>query len=179
MERKPIATASRNAITSAFFQLMQQYSYSEITISEIASTAGSSRRTFYRHFNDKEDVIQQYMQITSAEYEKNIQQKGSYDNVAIAESIFSIFQKQKDVLIILVKQNLSHLILKEMEASFSKYQEQFATQEERNHPHRKYLLAYHIAGFWNIMMKWLSSGCKETPVEMAAIIEQAVSSAQI
>ena len=170
MSKKAIAIESKERIVKSLFELLGKDSYKDITISEIAAGARVDRRTFYRHFKTKEDVIACYMKATAHEYEDLLVGHNTFDNLAIATSFFGACYKHRTELLLLIKQNLSHLLLVEMEKVFVKYQSKFASAEELNHPNREYILAYHIGGFWNIMVKWLSSGQKQSVQEMAEIV---------
>ena len=55
------AVKSQEMITKALLDLMRDKPYSEITISEIADRANRVRRTFYAHFNSKEEVLECYI----------------------------------------------------------------------------------------------------------------------
>lgn len=44
-------------IRSTAFDIFLEYGYDETTVEEIASAAGISRRTFFRYFETKEDVV--------------------------------------------------------------------------------------------------------------------------
>ncbi|MDR1136161.1 MAG: TetR family transcriptional regulator [Clostridiales Family XIII bacterium] len=48
---------SKQWITEAFYLLMKKKPFHDIRIKEIAEKAGVSRRTFYRHFERKEDIL--------------------------------------------------------------------------------------------------------------------------
>jgi AcrR family transcriptional regulator len=48
---------ARNSIFDAAFELFNSQGYEETTIDQIAKAAGTSRRTFFRYFKSKEDVI--------------------------------------------------------------------------------------------------------------------------
>jgi hypothetical protein len=41
--------------------LIDQKPYNKITVSDIAKKAGIARQTFYRHYNKKNDIIEQYL----------------------------------------------------------------------------------------------------------------------
>jgi AcrR family transcriptional regulator len=47
----------REALTAAAIDLFQSQGYEETTVDEIAAAAGVGRRTFFRYFPSKEDVI--------------------------------------------------------------------------------------------------------------------------
>lgn len=51
---------SKEMIEEALFALMQEKSYSKIAVTEIVERAGVARRTFYRLYDGKDDVINSY-----------------------------------------------------------------------------------------------------------------------
>ena len=179
MSEKAIAVRSKECIVSTFFQLLEKDSFSSITISEIAAHAGLDRRTFYRHFKTKEDILAYYIKSTAAEYEAALKVHREHDNRAIAEAFFTVCRNQSNQLRLLIKQNLSHLLLHEISKAFVTYQEIYAGREELEHPDRDYRLAYHIGGFWNIMNCWLMKESRESPREMAEIIGRQTENTQI
>ena len=48
---------TKQAFADALIRLMKLKSYDKISTSEIIKEAGASRRTFYYHFQDKQDLI--------------------------------------------------------------------------------------------------------------------------
>ena len=52
-----IAERSKEAIALALLKVMKIYDYKEITVTQITQEAGVSRKTFYRHFSDKDEVL--------------------------------------------------------------------------------------------------------------------------
>ncbi len=172
MGEKEIATQSKQRIVRSLFTLMEKDLYESLSISEIAAEAGLDRRTFYRHFKKKDDIISYYLKSCATEYEHTLRSNSVIDNKTIAEAFFAVCSSQKSEFLLLFKQGLSHLVLSEIGKIFTIFQKRFASKAELEHPKREYLLAYHIGGFWNIMNQWLSNGGKEAPSEMANLIVQ-------
>ena len=52
-----IAEQSKKKISKALLTIMKQYDFKEITITQISQEAKLSRKTFYRLFSSKEDVL--------------------------------------------------------------------------------------------------------------------------
>lgn len=50
-----------NELTEAALQLLARKGFDVVTIDEIVTTAGVSRRTFFRYFASKEDVVVQFL----------------------------------------------------------------------------------------------------------------------
>ncbi|MGE6735029.1 TetR family transcriptional regulator, partial [Streptomyces sp. NPDC059900] len=58
-ERKRQLVSSE--LTEAALQLLARKGFDAVTIDEIVTTAGVSRRTFFRYFASKEDVVVQFL----------------------------------------------------------------------------------------------------------------------
>ena len=51
------AVQSQNMIADALFSLMKRKHFQQITVTEICDEAAIGRKTFYRNFDMKEDVL--------------------------------------------------------------------------------------------------------------------------
>ena len=63
-----IAEQSRNKIARGLLQVMEQYDFKDITVTQIAQEAGLSRKTFYRLFSDKDEVLEAILNRLSQEF---------------------------------------------------------------------------------------------------------------
>ncbi|MDR1002799.1 MAG: TetR/AcrR family transcriptional regulator [Oscillospiraceae bacterium] len=184
MNENNISSQSKDWIIRSFFDLLAVKPLSTITISEIAENAELDRRTFYRHFSTKEDVISYCIHEASRHFEEDIGEAAiksvhiesdiGTHNSFVAEAFFTICLKWKEMLLILHKQNLLHLVLDDLTEIFAKFHCKYHHLEEF-HSHTEdfdYVLAYYAGGFWNLLKKWLSDECRKTPAEMASIAEQ-------
>lgn len=59
LEREVVLASQRGRLISAFVKLAADGGYDNVTIIDIVSLAGTSKRTFYEHFEDKEDCLLQ------------------------------------------------------------------------------------------------------------------------
>lgn len=57
----PIAQQSQRWIVQALLDLMGKEEYDRISVTRICSKAGLDRRTFYRNFESKNDVLEHYI----------------------------------------------------------------------------------------------------------------------
>ena len=167
-----IAMQSKKWIGESFLDLLSIKPLNSITINEIAQNAELDRRTFYRHFKTKEDVISFFIHEEAKKCAEALRQNKEIGNFTIAKAFFGACVEMKEMLIILYKQNILHLFLVELNLLFPKYQQQLADQKELQMENRDFLLAYHIGGFWNLLIKWLDDNCNNTPEQMAEIVEQ-------
>ncbi|MCI8937659.1 MAG: TetR/AcrR family transcriptional regulator [Lachnospiraceae bacterium] len=57
---------------------MTQYPYTEITVKHILLEAGISRKTFYRNFSSKDDVLHTYIDTVLNDYTETLFQEENY-----------------------------------------------------------------------------------------------------
>lgn len=72
MQKNKTAVQSQCMIADALYRLMQKKEFHRITITEICEEADVGRKTFYRNFDWKEDVVDFQLSLLCAEYEKEI-----------------------------------------------------------------------------------------------------------
>ena len=91
----PSAVRSKTEITQALLKLMEEYPYSEITVKQIILTASLARKTFYRNFESKDDVLCSLIKKSFREY-FDIVNNARGD---VLTTIFSYAEKNRDILI--------------------------------------------------------------------------------
>lgn len=163
---------SKNWLFKSFYDLLKEKSFFKITISEISYNAGLDRRTFYRHFKSKEDLLAQYCHTIISEFADLILKQETIDKSNVTISYFTFWKNHLEFLNILQRDNLLYFLLNQFEKLLAiirktikpEIKESSITKEEH------YALAFHIGGFFNLLVKWLSQGAEESPEEMASII---------
>ena len=66
----PTALQSQGWIIQALLDLMEITEYDKISVSAICRKANLDRRTFYRNFDSKTDVLEEYIRLLGEEYIK-------------------------------------------------------------------------------------------------------------
>jgi len=177
---RPIAIQSRKWIVESFFDLLSVKPLYTITISEITQNAELDRRSFYRHFKTKEDVIRYTIHEKAEQCAEAIRQKNNdLDNFTIVQTFFEACNGIKEMLLILYAQNLLHLFFAELNILIPKYHYQFPVHEVLPVENGDFILAYNIGGLCNLLIKWLDDDCKKTPEQMAEIVVQVFLAEQI
>ena len=103
----PSAIRSKNEITEALLSLMQNAPYNEISVKQIIMEARLARKTFYRNFESKDDVLISYLKGIIREYYDVV----NTGKVNVLETIFLYVDKYRDLLRLLEKHNMLHLPL--------------------------------------------------------------------
>ncbi len=152
-------------ITKATLELMKQYPFSEITVTMICQEADVSRQTFYRKFNDKKEVIENYFTHLTQEFTDNFKPSET-DYKENLRKLFNNFPYPPDILLLLLKNDLFFLV----EKAFAKYarvtikQLSFGSVHERFFDYQVDFVASTIS---SIIRLWIERGMKETKDELA------------
>ena len=77
------------SITIALIQLMEKKDFNDISITELTKRAGVGRVSFYRNFENKEDVLRKYL--NDIQYEFMISREANRHDINFTEYITDIF----------------------------------------------------------------------------------------
>ena len=77
-QKNPAALRSQELICKAMCALMGALPFAEITVTRICQEAGVGRKTFYRNFERKEDVVELMIDYLREEYEQELVQLHRY-----------------------------------------------------------------------------------------------------
>lgn len=152
-------------ITDALFDLMQEKSISEITVTEIIRKAGVARASYYRNYESKEDVlvtlIRDVLEYFRMTMEYDLADGITYEHMA---RCFAFFKEFGEYALNLYESGFASLILDEL----NQFHEMLAGTMPASSIER-YELYMYMGALFNTVMNWLQSGAKESPEEMAKL----------
>lgn len=154
-----IAEESKSKIANALLVVLQQYDYKEITITQLAQEAKLSRKTFYRLFTDKEDVLTYLFENLYMECFEKIKSQGTQCYWDIVQCYFDFWEERKSMLLIFKQSKLLPVLFDgAYNYSFSIF-EYVRSKEvaELLSVQLPYLLAYSIGGMHSMLLKWVEN----------------------
>ncbi len=174
---------TREAIQDALINLIEEKGFDAVSIKDIADRANINRGTFYLHYHDKFDLLEQ----TENEIIENMKNlllesgKLSFDEYSQSEKvvpvIVSLFEYIKNraklmhaVLGLKANPGFQSRIKKAIESNL--FNLGFFSQKSREDllVPIEYLVSYLAAAHMGVVQAWLVNGCRETPQEMAQIL---------
>lgn len=172
--KERIAEQSRQWLWESFLDLLKQTDYAQITISKIAQHAELDRRTFYRSFRDKQDLIDWYIKNTIIAYHEILSKENPAD-LKIEDGIKLIFDfwwQQRQSLSILIQNDLASRFLTFWEPDANECYQTFNTPWHINGSQKEitYIMTYSTGGFWNVIQHWLGSEDPDEPEQMATVM---------
>lgn len=167
----PSAVRSQKEITDALFKLMQKYPYEEITVKQIILESKLARKTFYRNFESKNDVLISHIKRILLNYFDIV-------NNAKGDALTTIFEfavRNKKLLLLLDKNNMLYVVLQCMNESILSMKDM---QNPELNPFFKlfagldsdYLITLNTGGIWNVITLWVHRGMKDDPEEVKKTI---------
>ena len=149
----------KECITTAFLQLMDEKSISNISIIEIVKRAGVARASFYRNFSSKENIIEQHLIWLIREWGREFEKKG--DPNLFAKTLLDHFYAHRDFYLRLYKHNLSSMIYENIRSSC-----RIDLAENNFERYGKAMFAGAVFGWID---EWARQGMPETPEEIVLL----------
>ncbi len=166
---------SKQMIEAALFALMEKKEFSQITVSEVALQADVARRTFYRLYETKEDVLHEYLVRLCESYKSTYKPLQGYDIAQVARDYFGFWYQHRETLLRMYKSGLDEMLYYEIsKASLSVVRNRVSDESMKDFPDITYFAMYSVGGFINLLRHWIAGGMKEKPEEYAAKVSGAI-----
>jgi AcrR family transcriptional regulator len=170
--KQQIAEQSKEWLWAALLRLMAKENFADISITEIAQEADLSRRTFYRAFKSKDDLVDYFTgQLTSGYFDALLATVKDDQPITIDDTLnvfFHYFWQQRDLVRLLIKQGL-------FDRANARWLKQATTHYDLFpapwHPQNSdtnvlFIVGYMIGGFAGILKIWLGQDDPEPPAQI-------------
>jgi len=173
---------TKQLIQSTFLSILQKKTFEGITIGDIAKAAQINRGTFYLHYIDKFDLLEQMEQQLFTELGMHVDELQSlylstrtYDEEQeqLAHALFSFIKTQAPTLkIFLSDHGRAGFHIRFKDAFSSKVSENLQ-QYESFHVHLnvplEYFISFITSAFLGLIEQWIQNELDTTPQEMTAL----------
>ena len=154
-----IAEQSKKKIANALLVTLERYDYKEITITQLAGEANLSRKTFYRLFTDKEDVLSYLFDNLYVECFEKIKAQDTQYYWDIVQCYFDFWEERKSLLLLFKRSHLLPILFDgAYKYSFGIF-EYIRSKNVVEHLSLQlpYLLAYSVGGMHSMLLKWVEN----------------------
>ncbi|MBP2098390.1 TetR/AcrR family transcriptional regulator [Enterococcus rivorum] len=159
----------KDRIYEGLLSVMKIDDYSLITVTQISQEAAIGRKTFYRYFKSKEEVLKKYIEKLMTEYKALVRNYFSIDMGELIENYFAFWMRHRSFLELMYRHKLMFYMYEQYEEFVPLINEQYIELKKLDSITSKYVNAYVAGTFWSILYAWIKGGGKETPRELAAI----------
>ena len=168
---------TKDRLKNSLLTLLKEKSFDDITISEICSMAAVNRNTFYSHYQSVKDLLDEI----EAQFLELILSKIHVDSASVKDvseimaKILSCVRDNKELCQLLFDDNGDKNFLRTV-VMFALPSAVQNWSVELNIPVDKATKLYYfiIGGAVNVIEQWLKKGCDESPIELAASLNELI-----
>lgn len=158
---------------TALIQLLEEKPFQAITVTDVCRTAGANRSTFYSHYSNTLDLLNevkdQTMQDFYASFE-HLPREGALTDRKFLDTYLCFIEEHKQLFRVFLE-NIYLFngfdILMKFESDMKDISLVKGSRDEKL---SRYELLFTASGITSIVSFWLESGCKESRDELADII---------
>lgn len=170
----PLSRA-QNYFINALLSIMKEKPYQNITVQELSETAQYDRRTYYRYFNSKEDILRLYCSHILGEMALMMKRESPLTFQSGIIAYFNFWEKYIPFLRLLQQNNLLHFLEDEQDELLYYHvgtfvQTEIPQQLESAPPISKYAFYFTSGGLWNTLVHWIKEEPRRSPKEMTEYI---------
>lgn len=151
----------KNKITETTLILLRDRELKDISISEIIQNAQVSRNSFYRNYNEKEDIIKEHINELLKDWKNNYIRE-EVNNNEMYGSLFAHLKENSEFYLILKKRNLFHLFL-------TVFLNIFGAKAEQDNL-SAYLVSFITYGTYGWIEEWIKRGMQESAETMTELL---------
>ena len=173
--QNPSALRSKKIIIETLLRLMEEYPYKEITVKHILLEADVSRKTFYRNFTSKDDVLNTYINTMLHKYIDSIIEQDKYSIIQIIDVIFYFCKENKKLLFILRDNELLYVFLMRLNSfilrehkKIIRYNTEFPN--ECSGELNKYIIYFNTGAIWNVIIRWIENNMEDSLIDIKKVI---------
>ena len=141
---------TKSWIFDSLMLLMDEKPYDSITVSDIADKAGVARPTFYRNFDDKDEVVLQYLNNSFG-----TENDDKHNNIILLFDHNYLIKHQKNLKRILSTASIENRIYRELQNYTVSLTERYKKQlSAEDYLICRYKICYQITGSLRIIFDW-------------------------
>ena len=150
--------STKDYITIALYYLMSKRDYESITVTDICTKARVSRMSFYRYYNNKEDIFINYCDERFEEFYRILNEKSITDVYSFIFEVFAYIQKYARQVLILKKAKKENILIEKF-TDYGSYLSKHINLSMDNNPVNNRLFAAFLAGgIANVLLAWFDLG---------------------
>ena len=170
---------TRMQLRAGLTQLMREKPIKDITVRELAQLVDINRCTFYLHYRDIYDMVEQVEQEVFDEFEALVRAHPTDELVnkplALLTDLFEFFSVNADLCAAFLGGNGDMAFFNKLIALIrGRVVESWLKEQKKDPDQFDYYFAFLASGYIGIIREWFQRDMKETPAQMAAMAEQLV-----
>lgn len=163
-------------MNQALVELLNKKDFDFITIKEICEKAGVNRSTFYLHYENVNDLLEEciensnkqfisYFNESTNDFIEKVKKADKQDLVLISPNYLipylTYIKENKILYLVAVKKSIQMGSIKKYNLMYEHIFAPIMNKYEINKKQQPYFMAYYINGVSAIVEEWIKNGCKD------------------
>ena len=161
-------------IVDCMMEMLHEERFESITVQALCNRAQIPRKTFYRYFEEKDDVISAMADLIMMEYEKF---SGPYregdrrTSTRDMEKLFTFWYQNRDMLDLFDRNSLTQRLIERfiVVGCNENVGERLIARKEDDREMFHMVIKFSVCGLFALILNWRRRGYAQTPQEMAEI----------
>lgn len=168
---------TKNALRNGLTELMKEKSFKDISVKELTEKVDINRGTFYLHYRDIFDMVEQIELEIYEEFqvvlESHAPQTLNGQPLPLLEDIFEYLRNNSDICTVLLSNNGDIAFMEQIKDLIRQkcFNDWTALFDKKKSAKFEYFYNYMLSGCLGLFTSWLLNGLEESPKEMALITE--------
>lgn len=165
---------TKMVLRQSFIELLEKYPISKITIKAICEKADVNRATFYAHYTDQYDLLEQIKQELIDDVNVHLANFTFHENksesVQMLNKIFEYIKQHSKICSVLLSDTTDTAFHEQVMVIVQKLCMEQLSKESLNQEILDYIISFAATGSIGLIRKWLGAGMKEPTYQMAETI---------
>jgi len=161
-------TYVKKQILAALLDLLKEKPLSDISVSELTNRAEIGRVSFYRNYQNKEDILKEESDRLIKEWGRLYESNPDSTPESLFPSLFDFYRDHREFYTILYNAGMSSIMMETITDAI-----QITPEMQNLEAYMKSFWAYGIYGW---MLEWIKRGMKESGKELLMLFKLARSS---
>lgn len=168
--KNPTALNSHKWLVDALLKLMESKPYSKVSIKDICNEADLSRQTFYKFFENKDDIIRFHIQECYKEMMETLSSCEQPSLNDVTKYMAEAFQNHHKFIKLIISQNLEYLLAEEIANLITVFAENINPSSPKTD--RRYENAFLTGAIANTVICWFKDPCPPSADEIAKLLSE-------
>lgn len=166
---------TKQAIRESLIDLLQEYPISKISVKMICDVADINRSTFYAHYKDQNDLLDQIQQEAIENIKSQISTTGFVQQAEtvtpVIVKVLEYCKENRTLFEAILSQNGDVRFQRKLMRLVQEKTIDELRDDDRLDPRTtQYFELFMMSGILSMIRKWLEDGCIDTPVELAELM---------
>ncbi|MFG6117653.1 TetR/AcrR family transcriptional regulator [Thalassobacillus sp. B23F22_16] len=171
MEKDKRVRRTKKALQNSLLTLMEEKDFHDITITDIVTTADYNRGTFYKHYQYKEDLLDEIIENVLAGLRESYQESDNDKETSLSSSAIKIFdhveQNAKFYQIVIRSNALPGFQDKFIQALKELASEDLISLQPTPEVDPDLHASYQVYAIFGLIIEWVHTGLKHSPSDLA------------